>query len=132
RCDVGRRPGTRAPLDAGRLRLESPESASRAFQGRSVSYNVAANEATEDKGMATEHMKARTEAKNGQQTRDWATDYDIFDPDYVRDPYPVWDELREKCPVAHTEHWGSSWMPTPTTISSRSRKTSRTSPRAKS
>jgi cytochrome P450 len=43
---------------------------------------------------------------------DWATDYDIFDPLYVRDPYPIWDELREKCPVAHTERWGGSWMPT--------------------
>jgi cytochrome P450 len=60
--------------------------------------------------MTTEQLKPQT--KNGQQTRDWATDYDIFDPGYVRDPYPVWDELREKCPVAHTEHWGSSWMPT--------------------
>ena len=43
---------------------------------------------------------------------DWATDYDIFDPDYVRDPAPVWDELRGECPVAHTERWGGSWMPT--------------------
>jgi hypothetical protein len=43
---------------------------------------------------------------------DWATDYDIFDPAYIRDPYPVWDELREQCPVAHTERWGGSWMPT--------------------
>ena len=43
---------------------------------------------------------------------DWATDYDIFDPAYVRDPFPVWDELRGQCPVAHSERWGSSWMPT--------------------
>ena len=43
---------------------------------------------------------------------DWAADYDIFDPDYVRDPAPVWDELRGECPVAHTERWGGSWMPT--------------------
>ena len=33
---------------------------------------------------------------------DWSTDYDIFDPGYVADPVPVWDELRERCPVAHT------------------------------
>ena len=44
--------------------------------------------------------------------RDWATDYDIFDPDYVKNPFPVWDELRQKCPVAHSERWGASWMPT--------------------
>ncbi len=51
-----------------------------------------------------------TEQKVPPKTRDWATGYDIFDPDYVRDPYPIWDELREKSPVAHTEHWGGSWM----------------------
>jgi cytochrome P450 len=42
----------------------------------------------------------------------WADDYDIFDPGYVADPFPVWDELRQTCPVAHTERWGGSWMPT--------------------
>ena len=26
---------------------------------------------------------------------DWTSDYDILDPDYVADPYPVWDDLRE-------------------------------------
>ena len=53
-----------------------------------------------------------TEQIKGPKTRDWATDYDIFDPGYVRDPYPIWDQLREKCPVAHSENWGGSWMPT--------------------
>ena len=43
---------------------------------------------------------------------DWTTDYDIFDPAYVEDPAPVWDELRDKCPIAHTERWGGSWLPT--------------------
>lgn len=43
---------------------------------------------------------------------DWATDYDIFDDSYVKNPYPAWEELREKCPVAHTERWGGSWLPT--------------------
>ena len=44
--------------------------------------------------------------------RNWATDYDIFDAEYVRDPYAVWDDLREHCPVAHTERRGGSWLPT--------------------
>ena len=44
--------------------------------------------------------------------RDWASDYDIFDPGYVRDPAPVWDELRNRCPIARTERWGGSWLPT--------------------
>ena len=43
---------------------------------------------------------------------DWTTDYDILDPEYVANPYPVWDDLREQCPVAHTDRWGGSWLPT--------------------
>src|SRR3990172_324118 len=43
---------------------------------------------------------------------DWSTDYDIFDSEYVKDPFPIWDELRGTCPVAHSERWGGSWMPT--------------------
>jgi cytochrome P450 len=43
---------------------------------------------------------------------DWATDYDIFDPTYCSDPGPIWADLRERCPIAHTERWGGSWLPT--------------------
>lgn len=43
---------------------------------------------------------------------DWTTDYDILDPDYVADPYAVWDDLREQCPIAHSDRWGGSWLPT--------------------
>ncbi len=53
-----------------------------------------------------------TDAPETCPVHDWATDYDIFDPDYVRDPAPVWDDLRERCPIAHTTRWGGSWMPT--------------------
>ncbi len=52
-----------------------------------------------------------TEQKR-EKVNDWTSDYDIFDPGYIKDPFPVWDELRQKCPVAHTERWGGSWMPT--------------------
>jgi cytochrome P450 len=47
-----------------------------------------------------------------EAVRDWATDYDIFDPSFVRDPYPVWRDLRPTEPVARSERWGGSWMPT--------------------
>ncbi len=50
-------------------------------------------------------------AKAGKE-RDWATDYDIFAKQYIKDPFPIWDKLRDECPVAHTERWGGSWMPT--------------------
>jgi hypothetical protein len=48
----------------------------------------------------------------GTPVKDWATDYDIFDPGYVADPFGVWDDLRQKCPVAHSDRWGGSWLPT--------------------
>lgn len=41
------------------------------------------------------------------------TDYDIFDPQYVIDPFPTIARIRESgCPIAHTDRWGGSWMPT--------------------
>jgi cytochrome P450 len=43
---------------------------------------------------------------------DWTSDYDIFDSEYITDPYPIWSDLRNECPVAHTERWGGSWLPT--------------------
>ena len=43
---------------------------------------------------------------------DWSTDYDIFDTAYVTEPYPVWDELRRTCPIAHSDRYGASWLPT--------------------
>ncbi len=42
---------------------------------------------------------------------DWTTDYDIFDPGFVTDPYPIWQDLRPTCPVPHTDRWGGSHMP---------------------
>jgi cytochrome P450 len=44
--------------------------------------------------------------------KDWTADYDIFDRAYIKNPFPVWNELRGTCPVAHTDRWGSSWMHT--------------------
>jgi cytochrome P450 len=43
---------------------------------------------------------------------DWATDFDHTDPDWVRDPYPIWDDLRRRCPVAHSDRYGGTWLPT--------------------
>jgi cytochrome P450 len=34
--------------------------------------------------------------------KDWATDWNHFDPQWVEDPFPIWDELRARCPVAHS------------------------------
>jgi cytochrome P450 len=43
---------------------------------------------------------------------DWATDFDHTDDVWAADPFPIWDELREKCPVAHSERYGGVWLPT--------------------
>jgi len=43
---------------------------------------------------------------------DWATDYDVMDKDFVENPYPIFDMLREKCPIAHSDRYQGSWMPT--------------------
>jgi cytochrome P450 len=43
---------------------------------------------------------------------DWATDFDHTDDVWAADPYPIWDELRESCPVAHTSRYGGAWLPT--------------------
>lgn len=42
---------------------------------------------------------------------DWATDFDHTDPQWVADPYPIWDELRTRCPVAHSDRYGGTWLP---------------------
>jgi cytochrome P450 len=37
--------------------------------------------------------------------KDWATDFDHTDPRWVNDPFPIWDQLRQRCPVAHSERF---------------------------
>ena len=33
---------------------------------------------------------------------DWATDFSHLDPEWSADPYPIQDDLRERCPIAAT------------------------------
>jgi cytochrome P450 len=42
---------------------------------------------------------------------DWSTDFEVLDPNYVRDPFGIWDSLRESCPIASTQRRGRTWMP---------------------
>ena len=42
---------------------------------------------------------------------DFATDFDHADPQWVSDPYPIWEDLRTRCPVAHTNRYGGAWFP---------------------
>ncbi len=43
---------------------------------------------------------------------EWGSDFDVLDPQYVADPFGIWDQLRTTCPIAHTERRGSTWLPT--------------------
>ena len=42
---------------------------------------------------------------------DWATDFDHNHPQWAADPYPIWEDLRERCPVAHTERYRGVFLP---------------------
>ena len=41
---------------------------------------------------------------------DWTTDFDVMDHAYVENPFPIWDDLRETCPVARTERRRGAWL----------------------
>jgi len=43
---------------------------------------------------------------------DWATDFSHLEPEWAADPYPIQDELRDRCPIAHTGRFGGAWLPT--------------------
>jgi cytochrome P450 len=43
---------------------------------------------------------------------DWASDWDHLDPAWVANPYPIWEDLRERCPVAHTDRYRGVYFPT--------------------
>ncbi|MER5650787.1 cytochrome P450 [Streptosporangium sp. NPDC002524] len=43
---------------------------------------------------------------------DWATDFSHTEPEWAADPYPIQDDLRRRCPIAHTERFGGAWLPT--------------------
>ena len=37
---------------------------------------------------------------------DWATDFSHLEPEWAADPYPIQDDLRQRCPIAHTDRFG--------------------------
>ena len=43
---------------------------------------------------------------------DWASDFSHLEPEWSADPYPIQDDLRQRCPIAHTERFGGAWLPT--------------------
>jgi cytochrome P450 len=43
---------------------------------------------------------------------DWATDFSHLEPEYAQHAPEVWDDLRGRCPIAHTDRFGGGWLPT--------------------
>lgn len=44
--------------------------------------------------------------------QDWRTDFDHTHPDYAAHAPEIWDDLRASCPVAHSDRYGGTWLPT--------------------
>jgi cytochrome P450 len=42
---------------------------------------------------------------------DWECDFDHRDPDWIDDPFPIWNALRQKCPIAHTDRFSGVYFP---------------------
>jgi cytochrome P450 len=55
--------------------------------------------------------ESRGERRHGPVS-DWATDFSHVEPEWFDDPYPIQDDLRQRCPIAHTERFGGAWLPT--------------------
>ncbi len=62
-------------------------------------------------GRADMPQGTRNEVVTGP-VADWATDFSHLEPEWAADPYPIQDELRERCPIAHTDRFGGGWLPT--------------------
>lgn len=48
----------------------------------------------------------------GSGITDWATDFDHTSQSYADAAPAIWDDLRSRCPVAHTDRFGGAWLPT--------------------
>jgi cytochrome P450 len=57
-----------------------------------------------------EPLGTRSEIITGP-VADWATDFSHLEPEWAADPYPIQDDLRERCPIAHTDRFGGGWLP---------------------
>ena len=74
---------------------------------------------TTDNRFSQELREERNELQTGTLSEaitgpvsDWATDFSHADPAWAADPFPIQDDLRQRCPVAHTERFGGVWLPT--------------------
>jgi hypothetical protein len=74
---------------------------------------------TTDNRFSQELREEREEQQTGTLSEaitgpvsDWATDFSHADPAWAADMFSIQDDLRQRCPVAHTERFGGVWLPT--------------------
>ncbi len=65
---------------------------------------------TRDRERDEELLGTRSEIITGP-VADWATDFSHFEPEWSADPYVIHDDLRQRCPIAHTDRFGGGWLP---------------------
>ena len=61
---------------------------------------------------STETSSSESANEEFTPVTDWATDFDHADPQYNRNAHEIWAELRGTCPVAHSDRYGGTWLPT--------------------
>jgi cytochrome P450 len=57
-------------------------------------------------------MNEHVPANKHVPVTDWFNDFDHTDPQWTEDPFPIWDQLRSKCPVVHTDRFLGVYLPT--------------------
>jgi len=72
-----------------------------------------------DNRFAQQHWEKRNGESTGIRNEivtgpvaDWATDFSHAEPEWAADPYSIQDDLRQRCPIAHTNRFGGGWLAT--------------------
>jgi cytochrome P450 len=60
---------------------------------------------------AEEPLGTRNEIITGPVS-DWTSDFSHLEQEWAADPYRIQDDLRQRCPIAHTDRFGGGWLPT--------------------
>jgi len=72
-----------------------------------------------DNRFAQQHWEKRNGESPGIRSEivtgpvaNWATDFSHAEPEWAADPYSIQDDLRQRCPIAHTNRFGGGWLAT--------------------
>jgi cytochrome P450 len=57
-------------------------------------------------------MNEHVPANKHLPVTDWVNDFDHTDPQWTENPFPIWEDLRGKCPVVHTDRFLGVYLPT--------------------